>query len=75
MNAENAPLAPVFRCGVPECADGVVAGESGSYTLVVCDTHNAQTHWDTVPRAVEEQQIIRVQDGWRQHGTSAPPKR
>lgn len=62
-----------FVCGVPECLDGNISHEDGRYTVVDCETHNSRTHHDTVEEARGEQQIIRVQDSWRQHGT-APPK-
>lgn len=63
-----------FRCGVPDCADGRVVDPGPPLTVVECDPHNARTHWDTVPREEREQQIIRVQDGWRQHGVLNKPK-
>lgn len=62
-----------FVCGVPECPDGYVAGEDGKLTVVECETHNARTTHDTVEIVRGEQQVIRVQDQWRQHGTRPPP--
>jgi hypothetical protein len=63
-----------FLCGVPGCLDGRVTEADALITTVECDTHNARTTHDTVERVAMEQQIIRVQDTWRQHGTSARPK-
>lgn len=62
-----------LKCGVPSCEDGrpTIVGTS---TVVECDTHNARTTWDTEFREPKEQQVIRVQDQWRQHGTSKPPR-
>lgn len=64
-----------FVCGVKDCLDGYVSGEDGRYTVVECETHNARTTHDTVEIVRGEQQVIRVQDQWRQHGTQPPPGR
>lgn len=58
-----------FVCGVPECADGRVVLADERYTTVECDTHDARTSHDTVEREQREQEIIRPQDSWRQHGS------
>lgn len=77
--AEFPPLAKTFDavnrfvCGVVDCLDGVVTGSDDRYTYVECETHGTRTHWDTVEIVRGEQQVIRVQDTWRQHGTSPPP--
>lgn len=63
---------PQFRrCGVPLCNDGRVVSDDGRECVIECDTHDARTTWDSVHKAPREQQIIRVQDNWHQHG-SAP---
>lgn len=59
---------PRFVCGVPNCEDGYVTGELGKYTVVECETHGSRTTHDTVAQEPREQQVIRVQDNWRQHG-------
>lgn len=64
-----------FVCGVPGCLDGIVVGNDGRYTTVECDTHEARTHHTTAEPVYAEQQVIRVQDSWRQHGTTPPPNR
>jgi hypothetical protein len=71
---EPEPAPNRFVCGVPECSDGYVLMADTRYTIVACDTHEANTSHDTVEREVKEQRIIRVQDGWRQHGTRHTPK-
>lgn len=63
----EAPL--VYLCGVPACTDGLIESQDEQTTVVSCDTHEARTTHDTAPREAREQQIIRVQDGWRQHGS------
>lgn len=73
VEPEPEPEPNRFVCGVPGCLDGRVVSDDGRYTTVECDTHEARTHHLTVKSKVGEQQIIRVQDGWRQHGTSKPP--
>lgn len=61
-------------CGVPDCEDGQIVDAGPPLTVVECDTHNARTTWDTDPAPKREQQIIRVQDQWRQHGTRERPR-
>lgn len=63
------------RCGVPGCNDGRVVYDNGIECVVECDTHEARTTWDSVHKEPREQQIIRVQDSWRQHGTASRDKR
>ena len=73
---ETLPEVPVnqvdsrFQCGVPDCNSGVVSIRGDRYTVVDCEEHNALTHWFTKEPTRGEQKIIRVQDSWRQHGTS-----
>lgn len=69
------PAAPEreFRCGVVDCRDGRVVLQDEQTTVVDCETHNAVTSHDTAEREGRPQQVIRVQDNWRQHGTA--PKR
>jgi hypothetical protein len=57
-----------FVCGVPECADGYIADQDDATTVVECETHNSRTTYDTHPREVREQEVIRPASGWRQHG-------
>jgi hypothetical protein len=76
---EEPPPAPRVRsehpCGVPDCYEPQnIVFQDDRYTWVECDAHNARTLWDTKPIERAEQQIIRVQDGWRQHGTTHRPK-
>lgn len=75
--ATGGPLAQVpqeriFPCGVPGCEDGRIASQDESETVVECDTHDARTTHDTKEREERPQQVIRVQDQWRQHGTTRP---
>lgn len=64
-----------FLCGVPDCRDGVVVLQDEVATVVECSTHNARTTHDTNPIKRGIQNVIRVQDAWRQHGTQPPPGR
>jgi hypothetical protein len=66
-----------FVCGVPEPhkVPARIVEQDTKWTVVECDEHNAFTRHDTTPREEREQQIIRVQDKWRQHGVSPTPKR
>lgn len=74
--AEPEPPAPShIRCGVPDCADGREVSNDGVTAVVECDTHEARTTHDAVLKPKGEQQVIRVQDQWRQHGTQPPPGR
>lgn len=61
-------------CGVPDCDAGYIVDPGPPVTVVECDVHNARTTHDTVLKEPKEQQIIRVQDKWRQHGTSERPR-
>lgn len=61
-------------CGVPDCGDGRVVFDDGKWALVDCDPHNAVTRHESSARPPKEQQVIRVQDAWRQHGVSKPPR-
>lgn len=61
-------------CGVPDCLDGVIVEPGPPLTVIECETHNARTTRDTLPREQRDQQIIRVQDAWRQHGISKTPR-
>lgn len=61
---------PRFVCGVPQCLDGKVVDEGPPITTVECDTHNARTTHDTVPRDVAPLQVINVRDRWAQHGVN-----
>ena len=74
--ADQPPPAPDAHlvCGVPDCRDGVVASTEGKWTLVHCEPHGAVTRHESVLRPPGEQKVIRVQDQWRQHGVSRPPK-
>lgn len=63
-----------IRCGVPDCEDGRVTFDDGRTAIVDCDPHNAFTTHDVVPPEKKPQQIIRVQDQWRQHGVTRPPR-
>jgi len=64
-----------FLCGVPDCRDGKIMLQDEVATVVECDTHDARTTHDTNEREQRPQQVIRVQDSWRQHGTQRrPPK-
>lgn len=72
----SGPLAPVdpgHYCGVPTCEDGQIVSQDERDTVVECATHHSRTTHDTTPKVAREQQIIRVQDAWRQHGTQPPP--
>lgn len=69
------PVRPEFPCGVPDCFELPLTVEADDrITVVECVVHDARTHWPTTKPEVKEQTIIRVQDGWRQHGSSQPPK-
>jgi hypothetical protein len=63
-----------FRCGVPDCevAQEIVEQDT-KWTVVECSEHGCRTRWETEEREEKEQTVIRVQDNWRQHGTSPPP--
>ena len=63
-----------LRCGVPDCPDGTVAHSDDKWTIIDCEPHNAFTRHLTSPPEEREQQVIRVQDAWRQHGVSRPPR-
>lgn len=69
------PQRPEYPCGIPDCyvMQNVVRMD-GRYIVVECPEHQCVTSWDTVKRPAGEQRIIRVQDNWRQHGTSGRPK-
>lgn len=66
---------PEYPCGVPDCLEPQhVVRMDGKYIVVECPVHLCVTSWETEKRTAREQKIIRVQDGWRQHGTSGKPK-
>lgn len=61
-------------CGVPTCENGYIVFEDEKITVVECDYHYARTTHDTTLREKNTQQVIRVQDQWRQHGVTRPPR-
>jgi len=59
-----------YRCGVRGCpAIQLIVEQDERITKVECPEHDCVTTWDTTPVEQREQQIIRVQDNWRQHAT------
>lgn len=69
------PERPDYPCGLPDCFEmQQVVRLDGKYIVVECPVHECITSWEVAKRAPREQKIIRVQDGWRQHGTSEKRK-
>lgn len=69
------PARPDHPCGVRDCYElQVILRQDDRETVVECPVHGCVTTWETKKREEREQQIIRVQDGWRQHGVNPPKK-
>lgn len=72
---ELPPVRGDHPCGVPDCFEATtVVEQDDRLTLVECSVHEARTLWDTTPIERREQEVIRVQDQWRQHGSRNSPR-
>lgn len=73
---EVAPVRPEHPCGVRDCFEvqSEVSRDDRDIT-VECPVHGCHTTWPLVKETPREQHVIRVQDGWHQHGTKGPQPR
>jgi len=69
------PVRPEFPCGVRDCYEPQIEVARDDRDITVsCPVHNCNTMWPLVKPEAKEQHIIRVQDGWHQHGTKGRQK-